>query len=683
MAALSSTHGTGEQLCQRCAAFFTNPLPKELEEGDRLTKEFGLHETFDEFRSAALVQKCWICWHTWINTGAGEEDSSLYEKFYMTFTFRDWKSFGRLRRLVQVTVRWGSHALLNFCDYIITPTDSSLGNGTPETKTLQTNTGSEQSLDLMKRWVSDCVLGHENCGKGRTERSYSPSRLIHFSMIEDYWQLHVAQEDGIPSSTDYVCLSYRWGHHDQLTLNALTIKQFRQGLSISALPKTFQDAIRIARLLSVEYLWIDSLCIMQDSKEDWEVESTRMRAIYANSYCTVAASWAPDPTSGLFKERDHGEIKCGYNTTNWTSEKFGPLGEVRIFGFNEWENQLLRSPLHKRGWTLQERILPPRVIYFTERQILWECDTWRRCEVFECEAPFEYTQPFLHGGRLYSQAHHREASAQHTSMPSKVMTPGLFARWIRVVEDYSKCSLTVAADKLVALDGLVELYQDLSGDEYLAGLWRSHIFESLVWERQYVNDPYRRSISKPVHYRAPSWSWAALDVPVVYNLNLAWTKLYKPFSMQHIEVITKPGSSSRGQVLSAEVILDGYGLLYELEKDRISPGNIVISDSDLEICIWFDCKQDGTLPYEGRPIYLLLLIIGSRLDDQYGPFGVRDGNGIVIQEANSPPEEYVRLGSFKTENWTAEHLDNFGLSVTEDGAILKKPDLEQRSFKII
>lgn len=69
------------------------------------------------------------------------------------------------------------------------------------------------------------------------------------------------------------------------------------------LPKTFQEAIALTRKLGVRYLWIDSLCIIQDDHHGWEVESAKMATIYSLSYLTIAATHAADSQQGCFSTR--------------------------------------------------------------------------------------------------------------------------------------------------------------------------------------------------------------------------------------------------------------------------------------------------------------------------------------------------------------------------------------------
>lgn len=100
-------------------------------------------------------------------------------------------------------------------------------------------------------------------------------------------------------------LSHCWGETQFIQLGQSNQDAFRQGIPWSSFPQTFKDAIRIARFLGSEYLWIDSLCILQDCAENWLAESATMGDIYTKSTCNIAASGASNCHEGCFYPRDY------------------------------------------------------------------------------------------------------------------------------------------------------------------------------------------------------------------------------------------------------------------------------------------------------------------------------------------------------------------------------------------
>ena len=162
-------------------------------------------------------------------------------------------------------------------------------------------------------------------------------------------------QDG-PLTSDYMTLSHCWGSSPTfLKLTLANINSMRHENHVSVLPKTFSDAIMVARYLAVRFLWIDALCIIQDSHEDWLQESALMQEVYSNSLCNIAAAKSFDNDQGLFADRDEEQLSPTTVHTTWNAM---PLQEyVLISDF--WDREVIAAPLHTRAWVLQERLLAP------------------------------------------------------------------------------------------------------------------------------------------------------------------------------------------------------------------------------------------------------------------------------------------------------------------------------------
>ena len=188
----------------------------------------------------------------------------------------------------------------------------------------------------------------------------------------------------------YIALSHCWGTTPSLTLidtslplgtgkNCISLQKFRSGLLISKLPRTFRDAVCIARRLNVRYLWIDALCIVQNSQDDWVKESARMHAVYGNAYCTLAATSSLSGDGGLFHDRDPNMVNLIQVHPVWVDPS--PRG-LTVVPLDFWKVNVSEAPLNRCAWVLQERILSSRVIHFGANQILWDCNSFECCESF-------------------------------------------------------------------------------------------------------------------------------------------------------------------------------------------------------------------------------------------------------------------------------------------------------------
>lgn len=181
------------------------------------------------------------------------------------------------------------------------------------------------------------------------------------------------------SRKEYFALSHCWGNLRDEDKKAYcttqdNIDRRQRGFSLSELPMTFQDAVKVTRELGVLYLWIDSLCIIQygDNGEDWKHESSRMESVFSEAYCTIAATAAISSNAG-FLERD---ISPEYIYVQDTSGmQFYISTDI-----DDFDNDVGKAPLNTRAWVMQEAVLSRRTIHFSANQTYWECGEGVYCE---------------------------------------------------------------------------------------------------------------------------------------------------------------------------------------------------------------------------------------------------------------------------------------------------------------
>ena len=176
-----------------------------------------------------------------------------------------------------------------------------------------------------------------------------------------------------------------------------------------------------------------------------------------------------------------------------------------------WEKGVETAPLSRRAWVVQEIFLAARVLHFSSNQLFWECSDLRACEIFPAGIPLSLF-PWSTKGLMSMSDWRRDRWQRYDGDP--VSDP--YMTWDRIFCSYSNCQLTKGDDKLVALSGIAKSLQaSLSGDKYLAGLWRNRLQNYLVWSAHRSYDveklSYKSSCRRPEPYRAPFWSWASLD----------------------------------------------------------------------------------------------------------------------------------------------------------------------------
>lgn len=172
----------------------------------------------------------------------------------------------------------------------------------------------------------------------------------------------------------FIALSHRWGDsntNDSYCTLKRNVSERKVGIGLCNLPKTFQDAVTITRELDVQYLWIDSLCIIQDDVEDWGQEATLMEDVFSSAYCVLAASCSSGISDGFLKGPSA-------RKSVMVSELDPPLYICEFI--DDFDRQVLQADLNKRGWVLQERALARRTIHFAKEQTYWECGDGVRCE---------------------------------------------------------------------------------------------------------------------------------------------------------------------------------------------------------------------------------------------------------------------------------------------------------------
>ncbi|KAF4441591.1 heterokaryon incompatibility protein [Fusarium austroafricanum] len=324
-----------------------------------------------------------------------------------------------------------------------------------------------------------------------------PTRLLRY----DQERGKVLLCTSAPSDASYAALSHCWGSVQPLTLNSSTKHQLEEGLPLEAFPQTFKDAFWLIQQLKIPYIWIDSLCIVQDDNDDWVHESARMCDVYGNAYLTIAAMRASNCSEGFL-----GPIE-GPEYTYIPFNQDGIDGNISIFPLplsrvGPWSGivDLEEEPLSKRAWALQERYLSPRTLHFACTQMY-----------FECRSDFHaQDHHFKHKDTEPDFKIHRRVTAKDNEKPTDA--------WRNIVRRYTERYLTVESDKLPAIAGLAarvlfeRSLRDGPTDEYLAGLWRDNLLSDLIWNI----DDQSKTRGDSTSYTAPTWSWASVSHPVFF-----------------------------------------------------------------------------------------------------------------------------------------------------------------------
>lgn len=371
---------------------------------------------------------------------------------------------------------------------------------------------SEALFARIQGWLSECLLRHPECARdlefsppiGCLESPVAlPTRVIDVGPIDSTPQPRLFESQGAQGV--YIALSHCWGKLRILTTTTENYRRHQAGVEFFALSKTFRDAINITRRLGVRYLWIDSLCIIQDSRADWQTESSRMGSVYKNATLTIAAADAKDGSEGCFFPRQEPEIPAVQLLCRSTQGMYRmSVGLAR----GTFEGTASRSVLSTRGWVLQEKVLSRRILYFGREQVHFECQHHSVSEDGHC-SPYHNSLKRSFDLRRYPGRENRNLKP-----PEWASNLHLFTRWGNLVREYSRRTLTQSTDKLVAISGLANEIGIRSGARYMVGLWMEGLHVGLGWRAVSENTLRKRA---PPECNEPSWSWASVDGVIGYS----------------------------------------------------------------------------------------------------------------------------------------------------------------------
>jgi hypothetical protein len=423
----------------------------------------------------------------------------------------------------------------------------------------------EQSVALMKEWILKCVEKHSSCrgcldaepphrlvDVGPADGSIEPKLVLGIDCRSDGEEGHAGQQeekeaprmanekdskisdkdieqikdqeiraqDKKPSAwSPYITLSHCWGKvppDAAWKTTSQTLGRFSAHIPMSILPRTLSQAVKITRQLGERYIWIDSLCIVQDSAEEWAKAVSEMGQVYSNSRCTIISS-SDNAEGGCVTQRNPLELEAA-TICLFSSDKSIEKNVTILPCLPTRASLISAGATTSRAWCLQEAELSPRIIRFTEYQTLWECFSSQASESSK-DNSFHDASPERQTGALYNvcYSHFNIIGWKDKAIP--------YNRWYSMVEEYSKRKISFEKDKLPALAGMAKRihltlreYRN-SGiweDTYLAGLWARDIIFGLLWRRVLRDEDEEKP---PASYIAPSWSWASVKGEVEFPVN--------------------------------------------------------------------------------------------------------------------------------------------------------------------
>lgn len=503
----------------------------------------------------------------------------------------------------------------------------------------------------------------------------------------------------------YVALSYVWGESEsvqQYKTTKVRLPSLCRSIDPAVLPKTIQEAIHATRELGIPYLWVDALCIVQDDDEDRSRELASMAQIYRHATVTISAASAENCEDGFLEPRRnimelrkrsfHLPFRLpGQQNNKRMARLFSRFGLKRLAGKygrislcpdpslgheltpETGYHDLL--PINNRGWTMQESWLSPRLLTYGLGALQWKCVSR---EAFEGQKRNEIrdfmTMLTNQRARFFPP---RTDLDGKPARPRTAISAGIkewtssvdaIEMWKSLVTRYMGRDLTHSSDRLPAISGMAAEFGRICGYQYWAGLWSHDLESQLLWQHA------GSTRALPTNYRAPSWSWAAVEgeVSFLIEATVAYprhpkedTPMERRVSVHDCSVQLNDPLQPFGEVAHGELTLCGpvrtlpwVDIRHNFDFFAAGVPNYyndyIVLDGGMESRIWEMVTTEiseevasGKVPDNPLKLHLLEL--------------TRDGGpaGLVLMERDDGKYErvaYFRLGSLESlENSGPEH----------------------------
>lgn len=504
---------------------------------------------------------------------------------------------------------------------------------------------------MLNTWLSDCHAYHFDCMQDGATREL-PTRLLDVGASPHHEEprlIVTAERLELLDSTHppYAALSHCWGTQGApLKTESDSLSDRMTSIPLSSMPRTYQDAVRLTRLLGIRFLWIDSLCILQDDKSDWETESAIMHDIYHNAHITLCAL-VESCDDGLFGSERSIKSRVTFQSSikpeiqgEFSLRETIPMGSMWAEKDpHDWikHNDLSKNRWSNRGWTYQEELFSPRKLICSKRMIYYSCDS----------ACLSEDNAFDQG--VYG----------YTIMGMLRITD---RAWISAASGYSGRSLTILEDRFPAISSFASTIAQVTGDTYFAGLWKSKIHRELLWE--VYDAPKNNAEGLPAlinelqgiqPFIAPSWSWACRGKCVEWLME---TTAAVP-ELKTIEAYADvDGLNAFGRISGATFILSAkYNIVHDLSLSKASLDFLLASNTDgflaKWVLDWFPTAAE--LESTTAPVGIVMLLTTS----------VPAKHGVRQADAEDF-ERYCKADTF-TDDWPGERLYGLLLYPTDKG----------------
>ncbi|KAI8933727.1 hypothetical protein NX059_009443 [Plenodomus lindquistii] len=436
---------------------------------------------------------------------------------------------------------------------------SAIGQG----RKISENPLHDVGLSSARSMINSCLSSHPKCKSRQSRPTTLPRRILDLFTGEDSQSVRLHESEYIDAERryeygEYVALSHVWGMAKSLPkLTTETLQAHKKGIPWPTLPKALQEAVTLARAMKIRWLWIDSLCLMQDEAQEKLEESLQMDDIFGNAFLTIAATSATDSSvQPLFPTKKQpfkiqAKDNQGSPVTIYVREQPSHYSFKAPFDerahMNDWElpfniskESNLHTPLLTRAWAYTERLLSPRVLHFTKSEMILECREGYHCEcgriddmTYDSRTTDCIKQEF---GRLLAETSshlltngHLNGSTRVDNVTLQLASTNLASGsqalsqlpeealqlWSYIITEYTARNITHDSDRLIAIASIAKALSPTLQSGYIAGQWTFSTL-ALLW---YPNDSTQCRRTKVPNGQVPSWSWASIEGSPIFSDN--------------------------------------------------------------------------------------------------------------------------------------------------------------------
>ncbi|RYP07637.1 hypothetical protein DL764_002374 [Monosporascus ibericus] len=389
------------------------------------------------------------------------------------------------------------------------------------TRPLALQPSSQENFSRIRQYLVDCFRRegiHADCEASSAEKV--PTRLLKIHALSQ--GVYGVRIDCAADPVTYAAPSYCWGGEQVHKTTTENLPRYSLNVQWETLPKTIQDAVKVTAALDIEYLWVDSICIVQDDDDDKAREIADMPSIYNGATVTIVAATAKTAKDGFLHDRDpHTLIGNAFSLPFRCPD--GRIGSVYLSKIGSLE---FDEHIDTRAWTLQEAYLSTRLLRFGNKQcsLMCQCspskprivDGWKLGQEYdvrhieniiflstlnvEDDVPaFKHFYKSTYGTDLEYDVDARET-----------VHGDFIDMWRDLVEAYTTRSLSVPEDRCLAISGLADRIAPILKTDYVAGHWEKFLPADLLWR-------VRKPQPKPRAYQGPSWSWTSVNGSVLFS----------------------------------------------------------------------------------------------------------------------------------------------------------------------